>query len=166
MRVNRRRHLLDVEDADQGEQAPGGVEIHVHLAGEAFLQQFGALVVEAAAGHVDRLDAAGAVAAHGFEIGIADREIVADRAAEAGEPDADDAQVRAGRIGQEDGEPALLDSQGDAVGAVMAERVEMILLEQVEDRDPPLLLDVGIAAQDRALVELDVDDPLVGHEAC
>ena len=46
----------------------------------------------------------------------------------------------------------------------MAGDVEMIALEQVEDRDSPLLLDVGVAPQDRALVELDVDDPGVGHE--
>ena len=36
----------------------------------------------------------------------------------------------------------------------MAGDVEMIVLEQVEDRDSPLLLDVGVAPQDRALVEL------------
>ena len=45
----------------------------------------------------------------------------------------------------------------------MAGDGETIALEQVEDRDPPLLLDVGVAPQDRALVELDVDDPGVGH---
>jgi hypothetical protein len=40
----------------------------------------------------------------------------------------------------------------------------MILLEQVENGDSPLLLDIGVAAQDRTLVELDVDDAWFGHE--
>jgi len=48
----------------------------------------------------------------------------------------------------------------------MAERVEMILLEQIENGDSPLLLDVLVAAQDRALVEEDVDDPWLAHMVC
>src|SRR6185295_13124011 len=81
--------LLDVKDADQGEQAAGGVEIHLDLAGEAFLEELGGLVVQAAPGHVDRLDSFGAAGADRLEVGIADLEIVADRAAEAGEAHAD-----------------------------------------------------------------------------
>ena len=45
----------------------------------------------------------------------------------------------------------------------MAGDVETVALEQVEDGDSPLLLDVGVALQDRALVELDVDDARIGH---
>ena len=85
-----------------------------------------------------------AVAAHRFEIGIADREIVADRAAEAGEADADRRRGRRASSGHVDREPPFLDAQGDAERAVMAGEVEMIALEQVEDRDSPLLLDVGL----------------------
>ena len=40
---------------------------------------------------------------------------------------------------------------------------EMIALQQVENRDPPLLLDVGRAPADAVLVERHVDDPRVGH---
>ena len=152
-----------MEHADQGEQAPGGVEIHLDLAGEAFLEQLGGFVVQGAAGHVDRLDAPGAVAAHRFEIGIADREIVADRAAEAGEADADRARGSPPPVAQLDREPASSTRRRDAERPVMAGDVEMIALEQVEDGDSPLLLDVGVAPEDRALVELDVDDPGVGH---
>ena len=97
------------------------------------------------------------------EIGVADREIVADRPAEAGEADADRVQRRAGFVHQLDGEPAFLDAQADAIGAVMAGDGEDVRFEQVEDGDSPLLLDIGVAAEDRALVELDVDDPRVGH---
>lgn len=39
----------------------------------------------------------------------------------------------------------------------------MIALEQIEDRNASLLLDIGIAPDDRMLVELDVYDPWVGH---
>ena len=46
----------------------------------------------------------------------------------------------------------------------MAGDREAVLLDEVEDGDPPLLLDIGVAAQDRALVEFDVDDPGIGHE--
>ena len=46
----------------------------------------------------------------------------------------------------------------------MAGDGEAVALEQVEDGDPPLLLDVGVAPQDRALVELDVDDAGIGHD--
>jgi len=164
--VDRRGRLLDVEHAEQGEQAPRGVEIHLDLAGEAFLQQFGAVIVEAAAGHVDRLDAAGAVAAHRLEVGIADREIVADRPAEAGEPDPDRVERIALGIGHHDREPPFLDPQRDPERPFLADHVEMVLLEQVEDRDPPLLLDIGVALQDGAFIQLDIDDPGIGHGVC
>jgi hypothetical protein len=68
MRADRGRRLLDVEDAEQGEQAPGGVEIHRHLAVEAILQKLGAFVVEPAPGHVVRLDPARMVGTDRFEI--------------------------------------------------------------------------------------------------
>ena len=164
VRVNRRRRLLDVQDADQGEQAAGSVEIHLDLAGEAFLQELGRLVVQAAPGHVDRLDAPGAVVADGAEIGIADLEIVADRAAEAGEAHADRLVGVIVLAEQFDGKAALLDAELHAIGAVMAGHRELVVLDQVEDRDPALLLDIGVALQDGALVQLDVDDAGIGHE--
>ncbi len=42
--------------ADQGEQAPRGVEVHLELVVEAGAQQLGRFVVEAAARHVDGFD--------------------------------------------------------------------------------------------------------------
>ncbi len=50
-------------------------------------------------------------------------------------------------------------------------RHEFIVLDQVEDRDAALLLDIGIAPDDRPFVELDRNDPLFGggcvaHAAC
>ena len=49
-------HAPDVQDADQREQAPRGVEVELDLAGQALAQQLGAFVVQAAAAHVDGLD--------------------------------------------------------------------------------------------------------------
>src|SRR3546814_3272260 len=46
-----------------------------------------------------------------------------------------------------------------AVG-VAALRHELVILDQVEDRDAPFLLDVWIAPDDRPLVEFDRNDPL------
>src|SRR3546814_5307390 len=48
------RSLPDMQDADEGKQAAGGIEIGVDLALQPFAQQFGAFVVDAAPGHVDR----------------------------------------------------------------------------------------------------------------
>src|SRR3546814_12666670 len=47
---------LDVEHADQREQAPRGVEIDLDLAVETFDQHLRRLVVQRAARHVDGLD--------------------------------------------------------------------------------------------------------------
>ena len=44
-----------VQDADQGEEAARGVGVDIRLAGQAVLQDGRALVVDAAAGHVDGL---------------------------------------------------------------------------------------------------------------
>src|SRR6185437_8998794 len=41
-------------------------------------------------------------------------------------------------------------------------RLEAVLLEQVEDGDGALMLDVGVASNDAALVESDLGDTLVG----
>ncbi|PAV66732.1 hypothetical protein WR25_03667 [Diploscapter pachys] len=67
-----------------------------------------------------------------------------------------------------DAEATLRRFDFDLVGAGIAVRVlalggEVIALQQVEDRDPPLLLDIGRAPADAVLVQGDVDDPRVGH---
>src|SRR3546814_7289238 len=71
-------------------------------------------------------------------------------------------------------QPPLFDAQRQAIGAgiavgVHALRREAILFDQVENGDATLLLDIGIAPDDRALVELDRDDALLvavgfGHD--
>jgi hypothetical protein len=62
-----------------------------------------------------------------------------------------------------DGEAILLDPQLHPERPVMAAGIEAVALEQVEDGDPALMLDIGVAAQDGPLVQLDVDDPGLAH---
>ena len=64
----------------------------------------------------------GAVGADRFEIGVADREIVADRAAEAGEAHPDRVERRARLVVQVDREATLLDAELDPKRPVMAGR--------------------------------------------
>ena len=73
---------LDMEHADQGEQAPCGGMIGFDLSLEPFEQQVGGIVVDRAPRHVDRLDLGRGRLADRLVIAVADREIVADRAAE------------------------------------------------------------------------------------
>src|SRR5438309_2374921 len=155
----------DVQDADEAEEAAGGVEIQLHLPGEAFLEELGGFVVDGAAGHVDRFQPVRRFGADGFEIAVADREIVAHRALEAGEAEADRLEPLARLVLHLDGEAVVLDSEQDAERTVEAFRLEEIGFEQVEDGDAALLLDLVGAADDGALVELDVDDLGLGHSA-
>ena len=48
-------------------------------------------------------------------------------------------------------------------GGKCAYRLENVVLDEIEDGDAPLLLDIGVAPQDRRLVELDMDDARIGH---
>src|SRR5690349_17436091 len=50
----RRASCLDVQGADQGEEAPRRVEVDLDLAGEPLAQKLRALVVQTAAAHVER----------------------------------------------------------------------------------------------------------------
>ena len=51
-------------------------DIDLGLAVEAFLQDARAFVMDAAPGHVDRLDLAGRQTFHRFEIALADLEVI------------------------------------------------------------------------------------------
>src|ERR1044072_6783644 len=85
--------------------------------------------------------------------------------APAGRADAGRVNLRSPLARQHDGPPPLLDAEQDAERPVAAGDVEAIALDQVENGDSPLLLDIGVAAEDRTLVEIDLDDPRVGHDA-
>jgi replicative DNA helicase len=88
-----------VQHADQGEQAAGGGKVGFHFAVQPLQQHFGRFVVDAAPGHVDRLDLLRGGAADRLVIAVADREVFADRAAEAPQAEHDALQQGAGFIG-------------------------------------------------------------------
>ncbi len=68
--------------ADQSEEAPRRFEINIDLSFQSLDQQFGTLIVDAAAGHVDGFDFCGTGLADRLIIAVANRKIVADRASE------------------------------------------------------------------------------------
>src|SRR5690606_10636342 len=65
----------NMQHADEGEQAAGGVEIDIKLVGDALLQHFGGLVVDAAPPHVDGFDLAGGGVANRLIVAVADGEV-------------------------------------------------------------------------------------------
>ena len=71
-------------------------------------------------------------------------------------------------VGDAQHQPAIIHRQFQPVGPLMpgfprAQRLEHVVLDQIEDRDPAFLFDIGIAPQDRRFIELDVDDPSLRH---
>src|SRR5215813_11073971 len=70
------RSAFPVQDANEREQAPRGLEIDRHLVLEAIHQELRAFVVQRAPAHVDRLDALGGGGADRSVIAVADHEII------------------------------------------------------------------------------------------
>lgn len=149
-----------MQNADQCEQPPGGLEIDVDLAFETFNQQFRALIMNPAPGHVDGFDFGSAGLADCLVIAVANGEIVADRAPEPTKRQNQSLQRFA--IFATDGyhQPPFLDAQLQLIGSRIAvimlfQRLEIIVLDQIEDRNASFLLDIGIAPQDCGFVEFD-----------
>ena len=64
-------------------------------------------------------------------------------------------------------QPVLRHAEMQRVGpAVVADRRERVLLDQIVDRDRALVLDVGAGAADRVLVERHGDEPVADWLAC
>ena len=97
-----------MQHADEGEQAPRRVVIDFDLAGEAFAQQLGAFVVDAAAAHVEGFDLRRRRGADGFEIALADQKVILDHAAERRERKHDAAMFGAVLQPDVEDEPVLL----------------------------------------------------------
>jgi hypothetical protein len=99
---------------------------------------------------------------------IANREIVLDRPAEATKRQHQRFEMAAVFAVDVDAEAPFRRFELDPVrpGVVVGVdtlRREVVAFQQVEDRDPTLLLDIGRTPADAVLVECDVDDPRVGH---
>ena len=110
-------------------------------------------VMQPAPPHVG-LDAVGRGGADRRVVAVADGEIVLHQPAEAveGECHAIDRLAVRGLDG--DGQAVLDDRQMKPIGPpVVAERREVVLLEQIEDGDGPLMFHLRAAANHRVLVE-------------
>jgi hypothetical protein len=154
--------------ADQSEEPPRGLEVDIDLAFQPLDQQFRALIVNAAPGHVDGFDLGSAGLADCLIIAVANREIIPDRSPEAAQSEYQRLQRFAIFPADGDDQPAFLNAQAELIGAgiailVLFERLEIIFLDQIEDRDPPFLLDIGIAPQNRGFIEFDRYDARIGH---
>src|SRR6185312_11884555 len=153
----------DMQDAEQREEPARRAEVDHHALGQALAQYLRAFVVQAAPSHVDRLDARRARRADRLEIALADQEIIFDDAAERRQRHQQPLDRRLVGGADIEDEAILLDAELHMERAIGGRhRLEAVLLEQVEDGDGALMLDVGVAPDDAALVEGDLGDTLVG----
>ena len=157
-----------MQHADQREQAAGGIEINVDLALQPFLQQFGGFVVDRAPGHIDRFDLLRRGRSDRLIIAVAYREIILDRPPEPAKRE--DVRLKRRVVGARncDRQPPFLNTQRNSIGpgiaiGMIAQRLEIIAFDQIENGNAAFLLNVGAAPQNRMLVERDVDDPGIGH---
>ena len=156
--------------ADQSEEPPGGLEVNVDLPFQPLNQQFRALIVDSAPGHVDGLDFGGAGLADRLVIAVADGEIVANRSPEPAKGKDQSLQRFAIFTADRNDQSALLNAEPELVRSGIAilmlfERLEIIFLDQIKNGDPSFLLDIGIAPQDRGFIEFDGYDARIGHSA-
>ena len=148
-----------MQGADQCEQPARGVEIDVDLPGEPLTQELGALVVQAAPAHVERLDLRGTELLDGGVVALAHQEVVLHDLAEGREGQHDVAQL-AIVVGMHAEHQALLeDADMQLVGTgLAAHQREVVLLQKIEQRHGALVLDLGRAARYRFLVQHDIDE--------
>jgi hypothetical protein len=155
-----------MQHADQSEQAACGVEIEPDLARQSLHQDVGALVVQRTPRHVERLDAVGRRGADGGVVTVADRVVVLDAPPQRGERKEMRDHRRAVGAADVEHEAASGDAQMQRErAAVVVLGRKGVVLEQVVDRDRTLVLDVGVGAADRILIERDRDETLAGFLA-
>src|SRR6266404_750821 len=152
----------DMQHADQREQPARRVEVEPDLVGEPLAQQLRALVVETAPPHVYGFDLHRAGALDRREIALANQEVVLDDAAEWRQRQDDPLAGDVVGAADIEDQPVVLDAESEMERPIIAgDRREAVLLQQVEDGDRALVLDIGIAAHHRLLVERDLGDALL-----
>src|SRR6056297_4097109 len=150
----------EMQHADEGEEPPRGVVIDLHLAREPLLDHPRALVVDATAGHVDRLDLGRRHGLDRVEIAFADLEIVLHHL-----PERPQRELELGHRGflvrtDIEHEATVADRQLETEGAFGArlalagDEHEAVVFEKIEDRHPPLLLDLGCWRGQAAVIDL------------
>src|SRR5690606_35441984 len=126
--------------------------------GEPIHQRLRALVVEAAPAHVARFDLRGRRNADRLVIALADHVVIPGDAPEG--PQRQDVRddLRAALAAHREDQPGIEDGDPQPVGAAaVADRLEAVFFQQIEDRHRALVLDIRRRAPDR-LVEFDVDE--------
>jgi hypothetical protein len=157
-----------MQNADQGKEPPGSGEISFHFSVQPFQQHFRRFIMHPAPGHIDGFNLRSCRFANRLIIGIADGKIIADRTAEPAK--AKDQGFQQGAIFARyfERQPPVLHRQPQMIRAFMpgrgrAQGFECILLDQIEDGDASLLLNIGIAPQDRGVIKGDIGDAWVCH---
>src|SRR6056297_368346 len=159
-----------MQDADEGEETPRGVDVDLGLALQPLLHDARAFVVDSAAGHVDRLDLGGRQLLHGVEIALADLEVVLHDLPERAEGQMEFSGRIVGLGPDVEDEAAVADRESQPVGsvrrlsAVAGGKNEGVVFEKVEDRDLSLLRDLGRWWREPGIVDLDVAEA-GGHPA-
>src|SRR5262245_24056659 len=152
-----------MQGADEREEATRGIAVDGDLALEALDQHAAALVVHCAPAHVDGLDARGRRRTDRLVVALADDEVVLDDAPERGQRKHHRERVARILLGDGETQPVLDEPQGELVGAAGAAfQLEPVALQDIEDRYLALVLDAGITAPDRGLVEMDGNEPGLG----
>jgi len=123
-----------LERTDKGEQSARGGEIHFRFAGQAFLQQGRAFVVQTAAAHVDGLDPCFEAFQRGGFVGVDQQVIVLDEPPERPKRQADGGNRAIRGIAQIETEPAFLQRKAQQQGTRTAGQGEPVLLLEVVDR--------------------------------
>ena len=142
----------EVENADQGEQATRSVDVKFDLAAETFLKNARALVVNASPRHVDRLDLARRKPLDRIEVTLADLVIVFHDLTKRSQREAElDGRLVRFRANIKDEKP-VIDGQLKPVGSrrhlsgVRRRDRERVVLQQIEDRNPTLLLGSALSS--------------------
>src|SRR5688572_8714774 len=154
---------LHVQGADQREQPACRSEIHLHLARQAVAQDLGALVVEPTPAHVDGLDLREAGGLDGREIAFADVEILLDDAAERRQRQDELVDFLLAGVADIEHQLVVGHRQDQMIRPRMVDRGrELVLFDQVEDGDRPLLLRFRRLAQGGGVFQINADDALGG----
>ena len=148
-----------MQNADQGEEAAGGVEIDVDFFLQPLAEQFRAFVMEAAAAHIEGFDPRRARSLDRRVIAFAVHEIILHGLAEQPERQRHFFERLIIRVADIEDQPVVFGADMQMIGAGEAARGrKVIVLQQIEDRHRPLMLDIGIAADHAVLVEGDIGD--------
>ena len=140
---------------------PRGCEIDLHLAVQTLQENAGALVMHPSPPHVDGFDLMRGQPPNCIEILFNDGKIVPDGVPEGGKRKVDLASQCTISSRDREHEVPVSHREPQSVGPwrhhspVPRHQAEHVLLQQVEDRDPPLLFDFGRRRRQSGIIEFD-----------